>query len=134
MQEKIKVYAQTQEEEARFRGKHLQKAIEYFPKLSEWCPPIYINATPPGGRLATHHYVPPSGNYIYLAAVDVIEGWDDFYAQTEYFHHEAAHIVEMKFMGRTVHTCDERFARAVHQAVNANNKLLYVVLSQIMGI
>lgn len=132
MQEKIKVYAQTPEKESRFRGKQLIKAEQYFPRLDQWCPPIYIGVDPPGGKLANHHYVPPDGSYIFLEDVDIIPGWNDFDAQTDFFNHETAHIYEIKFMGRGLYTCDEKFAQAVHDSVRAGNKLLYIILTHIM--
>lgn len=132
MQGKIKVYAQTQEKEARFRGKYLVKAEQYFPRLDEWCPPIYIGVTPPGGLMATYHHVPPDARYIYLQDTDVIPGWNDFDAQTEFVYHEIAHVFEVKFMGRNISTSDEKFAQAIHAAVKADNKLLYVLLTHIM--
>lgn len=135
MQEKIKVYAQTPEEAAHFRGKYLIKAEQYFPKLDEWCPPIYISVIPPGGRLETYHYVPFGGSYIYLGEADIIEGWNDFDAQTEFFYHEVGHVFEMKFMGRRYGTDkphDEKFAQAVHDSVHREDKLLYIVLTHLM--
>lgn len=132
MQEKIQVYAQTPEKAARFRGKHLIKAERYFPRLDQWCPPIYIGVTPPGGLPAKYHHVPPDGSYIYLQDVDVIPGWNDFDAQTETVFHEIAHIFEMKFMGRKLGTTDEKFAQAVQSAVAKEDKLLYVLLSHMM--
>jgi hypothetical protein len=132
MQEKIKVYAQTQEKEARFRGKYLIKAERYFPRLDQWCPPIYIGVTPPDGLLATYHHIPPDGSYIYLQDVDVIPGWNDFDAQTEFVYHEIAHVFEVKFMGRKLGTTDEKFAQAVHNAVVKEDPLLYILLTHMM--
>jgi hypothetical protein len=135
MQELIKVYAQTPEKAAHFRGKHLQKAERYFPRLDQWCPPIYIGVYPEGKtQLAPYHHVPPDGSYIFLQDVDVIPGWDDFDAQTKLIYHELTHIVELKFMGRTAYTCDEKFAQAIQASVSAENMLVYVLLSHIMGI
>ena len=134
MQELIKVYAQTPEKAARFRGKHLQKATKYFPNLSEWCQPIYIGVTPPSGLPAPYHHIPQDASYIYLQDVDVIPGWNDFDAQTEFLYHELAHVIEYKFMNRRLGQFDELFAQAVHAAVAAEDKLVYVLLSHIMGI
>ena len=134
MQELIKVYAQTDEKASRFRGKHLQNAEHYFPRLDQWCPPIYIGTYPEGKtQLATYHHVPADGSYIFLQDVEVIPGWNDFDAQTEFLYHELTHIIELKFMHRTAYTCDERFAQAVHSAVKVEDKLVYVLLSHMMG-
>lgn len=133
-QEKIKVYAQDPEKEARFRGHYLIQAEQYYPRLAEWCPPIYIGVTPPGGLPATYHHIPADAGYIYLQDTDVIPGWRDFDAQVENVYHELAHVIEIKFMGRTAATCDERFAQAVHAAVKKEDKLLYVLLTHMMGL
>lgn len=134
MQEQIKVYAQSPEKESRFRGKYLQKAIKYYPKLAQWCPPIYIGVTPPSGLPAPYHHMPPDASYIYLQDVDVIPGWNDFDAQTEFLFHELAHVIEHKFINRRLGQFDELFAQSIHAAVAAEDKLVYVLLSHIMGI
>lgn len=132
MQEKIKVYAKTPEEEAYFRGKFLIPAEQYFPKLAEWCPPIYVGVDPSGGLLATYHHIPADAKYIYIQNVDVLPGRNDFDAQAEFVYHEIAHVFEYKFLGRRAGQYDERFAQAVHEAVKSGNKLLYVILTQMM--
>jgi hypothetical protein len=130
MQELIKVYAQTPEKSARFRGKYLQKAEQYFPRLDQWCPPIYIGVTPPGGLPVTYHHIPSDASYIYLGEAEIIPGWNDFDAQTEFVFHELAHVVEHK-IGKPY---DERFAQAIHAAVAAGDMLVYALLSHIMGV
>lgn len=132
MQEKIQVYAQTPEKAARFRGKYLMKAEQYFPKLVEWCPPIYIGVNPPNGLLATYHHIPADAKYIYIQSTDIMPGRNDFDAQADFIYHELAHVFEYKFMNRRAGQFDERFAQAVHDAVRSCNKLLYVVLTQLM--
>lgn len=119
--------------EAYFRGKFLIPAEQYFPRLAEWCPPIYVGVDPSGGLLATYHHIPADAKYIYIQNVDVQPGRNDFDAQAEFVYHEIAHVFEYKFLGRRAGQYDERFAQAVHNSVKAGNKLLYVVLTQMMA-
>jgi hypothetical protein len=133
LKKKIEVYAKTPEDEAYFRGQFLGKAEQYFPRLTEWCPPIYLGVEPPGGLIATYHHIPTDASYIYVQSTDLFPGRDDFNAQADYIYHELAHVFEYKFIGRRAGQFDERFAQAVHDSVRSGNKLLYVVLTQMMG-
>ena len=74
-----------------------------FPRLSEWCPPIYIGVNPPNGLLAAYHHIPADAKYIYIQSTDIMPGRNDFDAQADFIYHELAHVFEYKFMNRGAH-------------------------------
>jgi len=133
--EKIEIITNDERAAAIFRGHFLYPAAWYFPKLEQWCPPIYLGINPAPsdypGRNKTH--ISANASYLYIPQVDVIPGDNDLLQQMANLYHELAHVFEVKILGRTANiTTDEVFAWAIQNAVERGDRLIYVLLSHMM--